>query len=195
MKYIIIITIMLLATMALFAKDHNKREINNIKEELNSKTFYDYSATSIDGKDISMSEYKGKVIVIVNVASKCGFTPQYEGLQALYEKYEKEGLVILGFPSNQFANQEPASNEDIQEFCTLNYGVTFPMFSKIDVNGDNAHPLYVYLKSQQSGFPGDSIKWNFTKFLVDRKGKVVERYASTKKPESMEEDIVKLLGE
>ncbi len=195
MKYIIIITIMLLATMALFAKDHNKREIDNIKEELNSKTFYDYSATSIDGKDISMSEYKGKVIVIVNVASKCGFTPQYEGLQALYEKYEKEGLVILGFPSNQFANQEPASNEDIQEFCTLNYGVTFPMFSKIDVNGDNAHPLYVYLKSQQSGFPGDSIKWNFTKFLVDRKGKVVERYASTKKPESMEEDIVKLLGE
>jgi glutathione peroxidase len=186
---------MLLATMALFAKDHNKREIDNIKEELNSKTFYDYSATSIDGKDISMSEYKGKVIVIVNVASKCGFTPQYEGLQALYEKYEKEGLVVLGFPSNQFANQEPASNEEIQEFCTLNYGVTFPMFSKIDVNGDNAHPLYVYLKSQQSGFPGDSIKWNFTKFLVDRKGKVVERYASTKKPESMEEDIVKLLGE
>lgn len=192
-KYTIVIIIMLLATMSLFAMGHEKREIDNIKEELHQKGFYDFSAQSIEGKEISMSDYKGKVLVVVNVASKCGFTPQYEGLQVLYEKYEKEGLVILGFPSNQFANQEPGSNEDIQEFCRLNYGVTFPMFSKIDVNGDNAHPLYVYLKSQQSGFPGDAIKWNFTKFLVDKSGNVVERYASTTKPASMEEDIVKLL--
>ena len=181
---------MLGAVMGLFSMSHAK----DTEEDTGDKEgFYNFSATSIDGKDISMSEYKGKVVVVVNVASKCGFTPQYEGLQELYKKHGKDGLVILGFPSNQFANQEPGSDEDIQEFCTLNYGVTFPMFSKIDVNGDDAHPLYVYLKGQQSGFPGDAIKWNFTKFIVDRQGNVVDRFASTTKPESMEEDIVKLL--
>lgn len=184
LKYILITAILLITTMGLMAMDKNRKTENG---------FYDFTATTIDGKEISMSEYKDKVVLVVNVASKCGFTPQYEGLQTLYQKYEKDGLVILGFPSNQFAGQEPGSNEDIVEFCTLNYGVTFPMFSKIDVNGKDAHPLYVFLKAQQSGFPGDAIKWNFSKFLVDKKGNVVNRFASTTKPESMEEDIVKLL--
>ncbi len=191
LKYIILIVVMLGAVMGLFAKADSKEEEINITAS--EKGFYDFSATDINGKEISMSEYKGKVVIVVNVASKCGFTPQYEGLQELYQKYDKDGLVILGFPSNQFANQEPGSNEDIKEFCTLNYGVSFPMFSKIDVNGNDAHPLYVFLKAQQSGFPGDAIKWNFTKFLIDKEGNVVERYASSTKPKSMEEEIVKLL--
>ncbi len=190
LKYNVVIILMLVSVMGLFSMTNAK---DSMEETSKTQGFYDFTAKSITGEDIAMSEYQGKVVVVVNVASKCGFTPQYEGLQALYEKYEKDGLVILGFPSNQFANQEPGSDEDIQEFCTLNYGVTFPMFSKIDVNGDNAHPLYVYLKSQQSGFPGDAIKWNFTKFLVDKSGKVVDRFATTVKPESMEDVIVELL--
>ncbi len=185
LKYIILLT-SLIVTMLAYAK-------SNEQSKIEEKSFYDFSATSIDGKEISMSDYKGKVVLVVNVASKCGFTPQYEGLQALYNKYEKDGLVILGFPSNQFANQEPASDEDIKEFCTLNYGVSFPMFSKIDVNGNNTHPLYGFLKSQQSGFPGDAIKWNFTKFIVDKEGNVVKRVSSSTKPEKMEDDIVALL--
>lgn len=191
---------MLFALMELYAESNHKEKDVKIDDEMMEdeskiakKGFYDFTVNSITGKDISMSEYKDKVVLIVNVASKCGFTSQYEGLQELYKKYEKDGLVILGFPSNQFANQEPGSEEDIASFCTLNFGVTFPMFSKIDVNGKNADPLYIFLKSQQAGFPGDAIKWNFTKFLVDRKGKVVNRFASTTKPESMEEDIKKLL--
>jgi len=191
LKYIILIIVMLGGVMGLFSKS-NVKGIGD-ESKIADQSFYNFGATSIKGKEIQMSDYKGKVVVVVNVASKCGFTPQYEGLQELYQKYEKDGLVILGFPSNQFASQEPGSNEDIQEFCTLNYGVTFPMFSKIDVNGKEAHPLYVFLKAQQSGFPGDAIKWNFTKFLVDREGKVVNRFASTTKPESMEEDILALL--
>ncbi len=191
LKYIILIIVMLGGVMGLFSKS-NVKGIDD-ERKIADQSFYNFGATSINGKEIQMSDYKGKVVVVVNVASKCGFTPQYEGLQELYQKYEKDGLVILGFPSNQFASQEPGSNEDIQEFCTLNYGVTFPMFSKIDVNGKEAHPLYVFLKAQQSGFPGDAIKWNFTKFLVDREGKVVNRFASTTKPESMEEDILALL--
>ena len=156
--------------------------------------FYDFSATSITGEKIQMDSYKGKVVVVVNVASKCGFTPQYEGLEKLYQKYGKDGLVILGFPCNQFAGQEPGSEEAIQEFCSLTYGVTFPMFSKIDVNGKDADPLYVFLKSQQSGFPGEMIKWNFTKFVINREGKVVERYGSATTPESMEERLLELIN-
>lgn len=189
LKYIILLSI-LMFTMLAYADNHGKKDDTN---EVTTKGFYNFTATSIDGKEIAMSDYKDKVVLIVNVASKCGFTPQYEGLQELYQKHGKDGLVILGFPSNQFASQEPGSAEDIKSFCTLNYGVTFPMFSKIDVNGKDTHPLYVYLKGQQSGFPGDAIKWNFTKFLVDKEGKVVNRFASTTKPESIEEDILGLL--
>ncbi len=157
-------------------------------------SIYDFNVTSIDGKKGTLSPYKGKVLLIVNVASKCGFTPQYKGLEALYESYHDRGLEVLGFPCNQFREQEPADEQEIKSFCTLNYGVSFPMFAKIEVNGDNAHPLYKYLKSQQRGFLGTkSIKWNFTKFLVDREGHVVERYGSTTKPKEIEADIKKLL--
>jgi glutathione peroxidase len=140
-----------------------------------------------------MEEYKGKVVLIVNVASKCGFTPQYEGLEKLYKKYKDKGLVILGFPSNQFAHQEPASNEEIVEFCKINYGVTFQLFKKIDVNGKNAIPLYKYLKKELSGTLGGAIKWNFTKFLIDSDGKAIKRFAPSFKPKDIEEDIKKLL--
>jgi len=157
-------------------------------------TFYTYKATDIKGVEHTMSEYKGKIVLVVNVASKCGFTPQYEGLQKLYEKYEKKGLVILGFPSNQFREQEPGTNEEIQNFCKVNYGVTFPLFSKIDVNGDNTHPLYKYLKKEATGFLGSkSIKWNFTKFLVDAKGNVLKRYGSSTKPASISDEVKVLL--
>lgn len=187
LKYIILVTL-LTAVLGLFAGSGK-----DVKSNLPTN-FYDFTALSITGEEVSMSNFKGKVVVVVNVASKCGFTPQYEGLEKLYQKYEKEGLVILGFPCNQFAGQEPGSEEEIQAFCSLNYGVTFPLFSKIDVNGKNADPLYVFLKSQQSGFPGEVIKWNFTKFVINRNGKVVERYAPTTTPESMEERLVELLN-
>jgi len=157
-------------------------------------TFYSYKATDIKGVEHTMSEYKDKVVLVVNVASKCGFTSQYEGLQKLYEKYEKEGLVILGFPSNQFKEQEPGTAEEIQNFCKVNYGVTFPLYEKIDVNGHHAHPLYTFLKKEATGFLGsEGIKWNFTKFLVDTKGNVLKRYGSSTKPESIDEDIKLLL--
>ena len=157
-------------------------------------TFYAYTATDIKGVEHSMSEYKGKVLLVVNVASKCGFTPQYAGLQKLYEKYEQKGLVILGFPSNQFSKQEPGTHNEIQNFCKVNYGVTFPLFEKIEVNGNGTHPLYVHLKKEATGFLStESIKWNFTKFLIDSKGNVLKRYASTKEPMSLEEDIKILL--
>lgn len=161
-----------------------------------TKTFYDFNATSIIGENISMSHYKEKVVLIVNVASKCGFTPQYEGLQKLYEQHEKEGFTILAFPCNQFKEQEPANHKEIQNFCTSNYNITFPLFEKIDVNGDNAHPLYKFLKSQATGIMWtESIKWNFTKFLVDKKGTVIKRYGSSTKPKEIEADIIKLLKE
>ena len=156
-------------------------------------TFHDFSATSIDGAETDLAQYKGKTVLVVNVASKCGFTPQYEGLENLYEKYEEQGLVILGFPCDQFGHQEPGSEDEIQEFCQLTYGVKFPMFAKIDVNGSDAHPLYKWLRSQKGGVLGDKIKWNFTKFLVDPEGNVVERYASTTKPEKLVADIEKVL--
>lgn len=160
-----------------------------------STSFYDLTATSLSGKPISMEQYRGKVVMVVNTASKCGFTPQLEGLEALYEKYSEKGLVIQGFPCNQFANQEPGSEESIAQGCVLNYGVTFQMFSKIDVNGNDAHPIYQWLKSQPKGrgTMGNAIKWNFTKFLLDREGNVVGRYGSIITPEKLEQEVLKLL--
>ena len=152
--------------------------------------FYDYSAVKMNGTEVKMDEFAGQVVIVVNTASKCGFTPQFEGLEELYKKYKDKGLVILGFPCNQFAAQDPGDNKEIEGFCKLNYGVTFPMFQKIDVNGDNEHPLYTYLKSEQKGTLGSKIKWNFTKFLIDREGNVVDRYAPTVEPSKMEKDIV-----
>ncbi len=156
--------------------------------------FYNKKARLSTGKEIEMSEYKNKVVIIVNVASKCGFTPQYEQLEALYQKYKDKGLVVLGFPCNQFANQEPSSNNEILQFCKLNYGVTFPIFEKIKVNGADTHSLYKYLKSELSGFLGSSIKWNFTKFIIDKEGKPFKRYSPKFKPQKMEEDIINLLN-
>lgn len=156
--------------------------------------FYDFSAVKMNGQEVKMEEYKGKVVLVVNTASKCGFTPQLAGLEELYQKYEKEGLVILGFPCNQFAHQDPANNKEISEFCLLNYGVTFPMFQKIEVNGEGAHPIYTFLKEWAHGKLGNEIKWNFTKFLIDRDGNVQKRYAPVVKPEKLEKDIVSFLG-
>ena len=158
------------------------------------KHFYDFNAKTITGEKVSMSVYKDKVVLVVNVASKCGFTPQYEGLEKLYQSYNKQGLEILGFPCNQFKKQEPGTPEEIQNFCKVNFGVTFQLFEKIDVNGEHTHPLYVYLKEQAPGFLGtESIKWNFTKFLIDKKGNVVKRYGSSTKPKEIAKDIEKLL--
>jgi len=155
--------------------------------------FYQYSATSLQGKEISMDLYKGKVVLVVNTASKCGFTPQYAGLENLYKEYQNRGLVILGFPCNQFGNQEPGSEKDIAEGCLINYGVTFPMFSKIDVNGVNEHPIYKYLKEEKSDLFGKKIKWNFTKFIIDRDGKPFKRFSSMTKPEKLRKHIEGLL--
>lgn len=155
--------------------------------------FYDFNALSIDGKDISMSEFKNKIVLIVNTASKCGFTPQFEGLEKLYNQYKNEGFVILGFPCNQFGNQDPGKDNEIKSFCEINYGVTFPMFSKVEVNGDDAHPIFKWLKDEKSGLIVDAIKWNFTKFLLNRSGEVVDRFGSNKKPENIRKDIEKLL--
>ena len=158
------------------------------------KHFYDFEATNIKGKTVSMSSYKGKVVLVVNVASECGFTPQYEGLEKLYESYQDKDFMILGFPCNQFSEQESGSNEEIKFFCESTYDVDFDMFAKIDVNGDNTTPLYNYLKSEATGFLWtESIKWNFTKFLVDKDGNVITRYGSSTTPSSIEEDIKKLL--
>ena len=161
----------------------------------NTMNIYDYNVTTIEGKSISMSQYKGKVLLIVNVASECGFTPQYEGLQKLYQDHQEQDFMVLGFPSNQFGEQEPGSDDEIVFFCQGTYDVTFDMFSKIDVNGDHTDPLYQYLKSEQSGlFWTESIKWNFTKFLVDKEGNVVDRYGSSTKPASITKDIEVLLA-
>lgn len=157
-------------------------------------SIYEYSATAINGEEVSLADYKGKVVLIVNTASKCGFTPQFEGLEGLHKELADEGLAVIGFPCNQFGSQDPGSDGEIEEFCQLNYGVSFPMFSKIDVNGSGAHPLYKYLKSEAKGLMGSkNIKWNFTKFLVNREGEVVKRYAPTDKPEAIKKDIQKLL--
>uniref|UniRef100_UPI00396A3F56 glutathione peroxidase n=1 Tax=Halarcobacter bivalviorum TaxID=663364 RepID=UPI00396A3F56 len=155
--------------------------------------FYDFSAKTLSGQEISMDQYKGKVVLVVNTASKCGLTPQYEGLEELHKKYKDQGLVVLGFPCNQFLNQEPGDEKSISENCLINYGVSFQMFSKIDVNGQNAHPLYKYLKTQVGGIFTDSIKWNFGKFLIDKNGKAIARYAPSTKPQKLTKDIEKLL--
>ena len=156
--------------------------------------FYDFKALDIHGKSVSMSDYKGKLVLVVNVASECTFTPQYEGLEKLYKTYHEKGLEILAFPSNQFGGQEPGTEAVIEKFCRVKQGVTFPLFQKIDVNGDHTHPLYVYLKKEATGFLGtESIKWNFTKFLIDKKGNVVTRYGSSTKPKSIAKDIKTLL--
>jgi glutathione peroxidase len=158
-------------------------------------TIYDFQATSLDGKPVDLSAYRGKVLLIVNTASECGFTPQYKGLEQVYEQLRDRGLVVLGFPCNQFGKQEPGTEADIGAFCEKNFGVSFPMFAKVDVNGDDAHPLYKYLKEQAPGLLGtQAIKWNFTKFLVNKDGKVVERYAPQTKPEEIAGDIEKLLA-
>jgi glutathione peroxidase len=155
---------------------------------------YDFKAKDIDGKERSLADYRGKALLIVNVASKCGFTPQYTGLEALHRKLADRGFAVLGFPCDQFGHQEPGDEAEIRNFCSLNYDVSFPLFAKIDVNGANAHPLYQHLKKEAKGVLGsEGIKWNFTKFLVDRDGKVVRRYAPTDKPESLEKDVAKLL--
>ncbi|ERJ11702.1 glutathione peroxidase [Haloplasma contractile] len=156
-------------------------------------SIYDYNVTTIDHNEVSLDEYKGKVVLIVNTASKCGFTPQYEGLQSLYESYHTKGLEILAFPCNQFMNQEPGTNEDIKQFCSINYNVTFKILNKVDVNGENTHPLYNYLKSRKKGVLGGRVKWNFTKFLVDKNGEVVKRFAPTTPPDKIKKFIEVLL--
>ena len=156
-------------------------------------SIYDFNATSLTGEDTPLKRFEGKVLLIVNTASACGFTPQYKGLEVLQQKYAARGFSVLGFPCNQFGRQEPGSAAEIGQFCSSNYAVSFPMFDKIDVNGDNAYPLYQYLRGEKSGLLGSSIKWNFTKFLIDRSGKVVGRYAPTTTPEQLTKDIEALL--
>jgi glutathione peroxidase len=154
---------------------------------------YDFSATSLSGEDVPLKRFEGQVLLIVNTASACGFTPQYRGLEALQQQYAPRGFAVLGFPCNQFGAQEPGDARQIAQFCETNYAISFPLFAKIDVNGGKEHPLYKYLKSQKSGLLGPSIKWNFTKFLVDRAGKVVGRYAPTDRPEGLKKQIEALL--
>ncbi len=156
-------------------------------------TVYDFSAKSLAGDEVPLRRFEGKVLLIVNTASKCGFTPQYQGLEALYREFAARGFTVLGFPCNQFGGQEPGNAKEIGEFCASKYDVTFPMFERIDVNGDRAHPLYNYLKNEKSGLLGASIKWNFTKFLLDRAGNVTARHAPTTRPESLKKDIEALL--
>jgi glutathione peroxidase len=155
---------------------------------------YDFSARAADGREVKLADYRGQVMLIVNTASKCGFTPQYAGLEALYKDLQDKGLVVLGFPCDQFAHQEPGDDAEIQNFCTTKYDVTFPVFSKIEVNGANTHPLWAFLKKEKSGLLGGSIKWNFTKFLVDRAGEVVGRFPPTTTPASLKSQVEKLLA-
>ena len=156
-------------------------------------SIYDFTIQMPNGTEKTLKEYEGKPLIVVNTASKCGLTPQFKGLQELYEKYSDQGLEIIGFPCDQFNNQEYENIEETTQFCQINYGVTFPITAKIDVNGENAHPLFTFLKKQKKGILSDNIKWNFTKFLIDREGQVVERYAPTTVPNKIEEDIKKLL--
>lgn len=156
-------------------------------------TIYDFQVKDVSGQPVSLEAYQGKVLLVVNTATGCGFTPQYEGLEKLYQDYRQQGFEILDFPCNQFGNQAPGSNEEIQEFCQLKYHTTFKTFGKIDVNGENADPLYTFLKQEKGGLMGSAIKWNFTKFLVNQKGEVVARFASQKKPADLASEIEKLL--
>lgn len=181
--------------MAMFA---GAMAVHPENEEIKmNKSIYDFTITNNVGDAVSMSNYTGKVLLIVNTASKCGFTPQYKGLEALYEKYKDQGLVVIGFPCNQFAGQEPGTDSEIADFCELNYGVTFPLMSKVNVNGKHAAPLYVFLKEQVAGDKGrsEAIKWNFAKFLVSRDGTNIQRFGSRVKPEELKDDIEKLLKE
>ncbi|UVI30798.1 glutathione peroxidase [Paenibacillus spongiae] len=155
---------------------------------------HDFSVRTIRGDELSLSDYRGQVLLIVNTATKCGFAPQFKELQQLYEKYKEQGFTVLGFPCNQFREQEPGTNSQVEQSCQLNFGVGFPLFAKIDVNGKDADPLYVYLKNEASGLLGSKIKWNFTKFLIDRSGNVVKRFSPTTRPMKFEDRIVKLLG-
>jgi glutathione peroxidase len=158
-------------------------------------TVYDFTAKDIDGVERSFGEFRGKTLLIVNVASKCGFTPQYRGLEALWRKHRDSGLVVLGFPCDQFGHQEPGNEAQIKDFCSLSYDVTFPMFAKVEVNGAGAHPLYLWLKGEKAGvFGTEAIKWNFTKFLVDREGQVAKRYAPADSPEKIDKDLGVLFG-
>lgn len=152
-----------------------------------NEEFYSLSATTLQGKEIRMEEYRGKLVLVVNTASKCGLTPQYEGLEEIYRKYKDQDLVILGFPCNQFGNQEPGDEKSISEGCLINYGVSFPMFAKVEVNGDGAHPIFKYLKKELPGFLGGKIKWNFTKFLIDRQGRPLKRFSPYDKPAKIED--------
>ncbi len=154
---------------------------------------YDFSAKTITGEEKELKDYKGKILLIVNTASKCGFTPQYEGLQKLYKEVGNAEFEILGFPCNQFGGQDPGSNEEIESFCSMNYGVSFPMFEKVDVKGENAHPLFKYLTEERKGLLTEDIKWNFTKFLIDKNGSVVDRFAPQKEPAKLKKDIEKLM--
>ena len=158
------------------------------------ETIFDFKALNNKGVEVDFRQYEGKVLLIVNTASKCGFTPQYDGLEALYQKYKDQGLVIIGFPCDQFAHQEPGSDEEIAEFCRLNHGVTFPLMKKIEVNGKNAHPIYKYLKNRAGGLLFRAIEWNFTKFLISKDGSVVERYAPTVTPESLDSKVAAMLA-
>tara|TARA_R100000322_G_scaffold138218_1_gene94027 strand:- start:207 stop:719 length:513 start_codon:yes stop_codon:yes gene_type:complete len=169
-------------------------QIIDRSKRMSGESIYDFSVRGIKGNEASMADYKGKVLLIVNTASKCGFTPQFEGLQALHEELGDRGFEVLGFPCNQFMNQDPANEDAISQFCSLNYGVSFPMFAKVDVNGDGAHPLFQFLKREAKGLMGsEKVKWNFTKFLVNRDGQVIRRYAPTAKPADIRADIEKLL--
>lgn len=156
-------------------------------------SIYDFKATTIQGEEKSLADYKGKAVLIVNTASECGFTPQFEGLQKLYDEYKDQGLEVLGFPCNQFGKQDPGEDKDIEEYCQINYGVSFQMFSKVDVNGENAHPLFAYLTEEAKGMLTKQIKWNFTKFLVDKDGEVVKRFAPQTKPEDMKKELEAVL--
>lgn len=178
-----------------YAISHNSNMLTNgvSAEDRNMTNFYPFSARTLRGEPIPMADYAGKVILVVNTASHCGFTPQYAGLEALYQKYAAQGLVVLGFPCNQFGKQEPGGADDIEQTCHINYGVSFPMFEKVEVNGPAAHPLFRYLKEALPGVLGGRIKWNFTKFLIGRDGKPLKRYAPFTKPENIKADIIAAL--
>ena len=179
------VVFLLMASLDVLAQSNVGKPINTEKQMI-----YNFTVEDSQGQAVSLSDYKGKTLLIVNVASKCGYTKQYAPLEAMYQRLKEKGFVILGFPCNQFAGQEPGTNEEIQAFCQLNYGVQFPVFAKLNVNGNDAHPLYTYLKAETGG---DRIKWNFNKFLIDKAGNVIRRYASGDDLEALEQDIIKIL--